>query len=697
MAELKSNIYIATEGGLSISRDGGRSYRLRTVSHGLSSNHCLSVSAKGNIVVVGTDNGISISRDYGESFISKKTTDGLPSNYCHKVYVSNNSTHILIITDYGAAITTDYGNTFKTLTVENGLLPSNICLSGYISNEHVFIGTELGLVYSNNNGTTTRTCHNSRIISIQKGLRSQYYYFASSTSVYRSTNLLPSSLIGPFYFGLKKGDSIKSMSVDEIGIIFVGTEHGLYYSNDNANTFKKKEIILDGNQIDVSIEDVESSRELQININDIINGYVLIDTDSWRYKHLDFDANVEEDNGTVLFSFQHKRTVPSWVDLLYRINTNETIYRVRMTKNNTVHNYSTVFEKGVNISFWFEFEGENGLESSEQEPYLYTTMGFSPLYEYKVEKKYYNKFKISFRVTNINIAITPITSINYYNEITNEFLPLTYDKGGWYSVDIDDTIKKDQLKFHFSYIIDGYNYITDSIVYIDTYEELQYTNSITTNLTDLITFNLSTSLSNLITAVTLNYRFDDDTTIKTLYMTRQSDNSFISSVGVDANINRTVTYNFIIYFGTQFYITPEYQEQIILFEPNYLIEHTINEENGLLQITFTPNNFTTDSVKIYFNNLIEMNISKNQDNTFTFIYTLAENTTFEYYFEFYVYNFKYVSTTMNGSFGTYRQKTLDEILFGNIITFGNADTRFDHEFVAGLAADEYEDIIVSDN
>ena len=77
-------IYAATNGGLSISTNGGTTFTNYT--SGLGSNAVYGVYAIGSTVYAATANGLSVSTDGGATFTNKTTTDGLGSNFVTGVY-----------------------------------------------------------------------------------------------------------------------------------------------------------------------------------------------------------------------------------------------------------------------------------------------------------------------------------------------------------------------------------------------------------------------------------------------------------------------------------------------------------------------------------------------------------------------------------------------------------------------------------
>jgi hypothetical protein len=87
-----STIYAATNGGLSISTDGGANFTNRTTANGLGSNVVIWVYAVGSTVYaatgvnLGTGGGISVSTNGGNTFTTYTTADGLGDNQANGVY-----------------------------------------------------------------------------------------------------------------------------------------------------------------------------------------------------------------------------------------------------------------------------------------------------------------------------------------------------------------------------------------------------------------------------------------------------------------------------------------------------------------------------------------------------------------------------------------------------------------------------------
>ena len=75
-----SNVYAATNGGLSISTNGGTTFTNKSTTDGLGSNIVFGVYAVGSNVYAATNGGLSISTNGGATFTNKSTANGLGSN-----------------------------------------------------------------------------------------------------------------------------------------------------------------------------------------------------------------------------------------------------------------------------------------------------------------------------------------------------------------------------------------------------------------------------------------------------------------------------------------------------------------------------------------------------------------------------------------------------------------------------------------
>lgn len=108
-----NTVYAATEGGLSISTDGGLTYTNYTTADGLGSNAVNDVVSAGSYVYAATDAGLSISSNSGVTYTNYTTANGLLNNQCNFVYYYNGT--LYVATSSGVSKTID-NTTFTTVT-----------------------------------------------------------------------------------------------------------------------------------------------------------------------------------------------------------------------------------------------------------------------------------------------------------------------------------------------------------------------------------------------------------------------------------------------------------------------------------------------------------------------------------------------------------------------------------------------------
>jgi photosystem II stability/assembly factor-like uncharacterized protein len=122
------HIYVATAQGLALSHDNGLSWRtidkktLPLLAHG----GVQALFAKGNMILAGTKRGLLISKDRGASWLIKDVYHGLASSDINSMYAHADT--ISVATSAGLSISTDGGQSWRTLEATSGLP------SGYVSN-----------------------------------------------------------------------------------------------------------------------------------------------------------------------------------------------------------------------------------------------------------------------------------------------------------------------------------------------------------------------------------------------------------------------------------------------------------------------------------------------------------------------------------------------------------------------------------
>ena len=146
------NWYAATDGGttdfrggLSISRDCGKSWSTRTIANGLGHKDLNGVFVVGSTIYAATKAGLSISTDGGTTFTSRTSAQGLSGNSVRKVFVEGLT--VYAATDNGLSISKDGGATFTTYTTDDGLGGNRIQNVSVIGSK-VYVATNGGVSIS---------------------------------------------------------------------------------------------------------------------------------------------------------------------------------------------------------------------------------------------------------------------------------------------------------------------------------------------------------------------------------------------------------------------------------------------------------------------------------------------------------------------------------------------------------------------
>lgn len=139
-----STIYAATDGGLSISTDGGATFTNRTTADGLGDDFVFGVYVADDIIYAATVGGLSLSGDGGATFLNYTTADGLAGNEVRGVYAlgEGQGLSIYAATDRGLSIVT-FGELGAIFTNRTTGLDSNLVYGVY-----VVAGTPNNTVYA---------------------------------------------------------------------------------------------------------------------------------------------------------------------------------------------------------------------------------------------------------------------------------------------------------------------------------------------------------------------------------------------------------------------------------------------------------------------------------------------------------------------------------------------------------------------
>jgi len=216
----------------------------RTAAHGLGSNLCYDVYESAGLIYLATNGGLSISSDGGETFTNKTTANsGLVYN---TVYDVNKSNGVLYVSTYlGLSISTDGGDSFSNKTTTNTNLLNNKCLSTYELNGTLYVATDDGLSISTDGGNT----YWNRTEANGLGNHRCFDVFVKDGIIYVATlgGLSISTDGGSTFINYDKDNNgLASLTCNAVhvsgGIIYVATGGGLSMSTDGASTFVNRYI-----------------------------------------------------------------------------------------------------------------------------------------------------------------------------------------------------------------------------------------------------------------------------------------------------------------------------------------------------------------------------------------------------------------------------------------------------------------------
>ena len=139
-----STVYAATDGGLSMSTNGGMSFTNDDTTSGLGSNFVNGLYATDDTVYAATTGGLSISTD-DSTFTNYTTADGLGDNRVYGVYAVGST--VYAATDGGLSVSTDGGASFTNYTTADGL-GDNAVLGVFAVGGTVYVATYGGLSIS---------------------------------------------------------------------------------------------------------------------------------------------------------------------------------------------------------------------------------------------------------------------------------------------------------------------------------------------------------------------------------------------------------------------------------------------------------------------------------------------------------------------------------------------------------------------
>lgn len=237
-----SNIYLATNNGLSISTDSGATFATKTTTDGLGSNLINGVYLYSGNIYVATSQGVSYSTDSGVSFTNRTTADGLGSDNVQGI--AANASGIFAATDSGVAVSTDAGLSFTNRTTGDGLGSDDVSDIFIEPGGVIFACTNNGLSISSNGGTSfsNKTTIDGLPSNIVQGAST---YYGSNLWVATTGGLSYSSDGGATFSATRTiSDGLGSNNVRDVffneggaGQIFAATSSGLSVSTDGGTSF----------------------------------------------------------------------------------------------------------------------------------------------------------------------------------------------------------------------------------------------------------------------------------------------------------------------------------------------------------------------------------------------------------------------------------------------------------------------------
>ncbi len=208
----------------------------KTTETGLSDNNIHEVYAIGSNIYAATNLGLSISTNSGSTFSNKtKAANGLGNDLVNGLFVS--STKIYAATAGGLSISDNNGATFSNKTTANGL-GSNIVNDVFVdaAGNNIYAATLSGLSISINAGVSFT---NNAIGSV-RGV------FVEGTNIYAATatGLSISTDAGANFISKTTANGLGNNNVNDVykvgNVLYVATSGGLSISTDNGNTFSNK-------------------------------------------------------------------------------------------------------------------------------------------------------------------------------------------------------------------------------------------------------------------------------------------------------------------------------------------------------------------------------------------------------------------------------------------------------------------------
>ncbi len=216
-------IYTSTEGGLSVSSDGGTTWINYTTVNGIGHNSVNDVFVTGMAIYAATDGGLSVSKNSGETWINypsictvtyystildvfvkntiiygttnggglsisrndgltwtNYTSGGLPNAEINEVYITDSTYYAA--TGGGLSVSKNEGVTWTNYTTSNGLGGSGV-YGVYVTDTAIYAATSGGLSVSSDDGITWKNYTTSNGL----GSNMVYNMYVTDTAIYVAT------------------------------------------------------------------------------------------------------------------------------------------------------------------------------------------------------------------------------------------------------------------------------------------------------------------------------------------------------------------------------------------------------------------------------------------------------------------------------------------------------------------------------
>jgi hypothetical protein len=238
-----TDVYVANEtwpaGGLGVSSDYGETFRIvnrSTTNNTLGSDAVNFVRVFGSKLYVGTEGGLSVSSDGGTTFTNyDNNNNSLGENNVMSVFVDGTK---IYAGTYGGGlrVSTDGGTNFNHLSNMTGSMVREVVVDG----NTLFVATfDAGLWFSSDGGTT----FTNRTTTDGLGDNIVWGVFADGANVYAATDggLSISTDGGTTFTNRTTTDGLGTNSVNKVvksgGVIYAATSGGLSISNNGGTTF----------------------------------------------------------------------------------------------------------------------------------------------------------------------------------------------------------------------------------------------------------------------------------------------------------------------------------------------------------------------------------------------------------------------------------------------------------------------------